>query len=331
MNSHRSEIPELCEWSDLPRSMCAHCLNHHSDHEPIALPANIRQHIHGYVLDLSYQAVRYHAPGRLPKRPDDEDRYLSTDQIDHLAATLRDVPQLLEDLDIAITKDVRFPTRTVHGDGTEAAIVFNTSASYASNQLRTAVTAAAIHLWNHLTPGTRHSLHDPLDAAEWLHNSLRKLALVPDAETSAKAISRAADRAMRVIDHPREVGYLGQCPKCGADLEAEAGSQYVVCQEPTGDDICGWTAQVDQVIRGAIVRSRDRLFTDSELVGVFRIDDGRDVTRNQINSWARSGRLTPHEEKRWDKHAQKIVSRRTYRLSEVQQLVDELQRKRETA
>lgn len=309
--------------------------------------------------ELDYQTVRWaDTLDRWPTRPDDENRYLSTEQIDRIANVLRDLPQLLEDLEIAITKDVRFPPRKIRPrladeplpgpfspadqkSASEAGViinrppVFNASASQARSQIGKAVTVAAIHVWNRLAPGVRHKLADPLDAAEWLHGQLDQLALDPEAEKIGRRIVSRVRHGHHVIDHPREIRYLGICPKCGADLEVEHGDDTIVCQQivdTTGDDVvvCGWFGAVDVIIADAIKASRDALFTDSELVGVFELD-GRQVTRNQINSWSRSGRLAPHEQKRWNKHSSKIESRRTYRLSDVQALVDELERKRSRA
>lgn len=271
-------------------------------------------------IELDYQAGSYRAHGRLPKRPNDDPRYLSTEQIVHLAAILEDIPALLEDLEIAIMKDVRFPTRTVQGDGTEAAIMFNTSASYASQQLRIAITGAAVDLWNQLVgAGIHHHLADPVDAAEWLNASLDRLALVPDAEQTARNVTRAHNRGIRVIEHPRETRYLGECPKCHADLEADETATHIECD-------CGWAAPIDDVLREALKFGDDLLFTTDELAEAGIQVAGQVLTYERIKKWGQRGRLEPRTKITWWQG--KLQSVRAYRLGDVRQLILELERKK---
>lgn len=271
-------------------------------------------------IELDYQAGSYRAPGQLPKRPTDETRYLSNDQIQHLTDILADIPALLEDLEIATTKNVRFPTRTIQGDGTEAAIMFNTSASYAAKQLRTVTVGAAIHLWNRLVPaGIRHRLDNPTLAAEWLTGSLDRLALQPDAEQTARDITRAHNRAIRVIEHPQETRYLGECPKCHNDLEADEEATHIECP-------CGWAAPIDDVLAEALKLGDDLLFTDTELVGAIQVD-GRNLTRDRINGWVRRRRLEPRTKVSWWHGKLQVV--RAYRLGDVRQLILELERRKD--
>lgn len=102
----------ICDWSDLPTPMCAHCTNHTTSHQhpnltpqpkptPAARPVNLD----------TYRGLPYYPATRTPPTPNQGrtcscgrpagDAYLCPQCVDDLDRCLGDIPALTEDLDIA--------------------------------------------------------------------------------------------------------------------------------------------------------------------------------------------------------------------------------------
>lgn len=270
---------------------------------------------------LDYDSKPWAAVGGMPDRADDRD-HIGDDQLDYLGRCLADVPYLAIDLEIAATRQDRFPSRpTITGDGSESPLPYRVGAVKASERLWIAVYSVASVVWHRATHGAAFPFGSANQAARWLQDQLRVLAQDPDAESLARRITDAHDHALDgPVERPPEWRYLGACPQCAGDLEAAPSAARVACE-------CGWSDEVGAVIMRALEAAEDMLLTDTQLVGALELD-GKVVTRNKINYWARSGRLTAHEHKRWAPaghgRAAKIITVRTYRLGEVRALVERL-------
>lgn len=273
-------------------------------------------------LRLDYVSRPWQASGRLPDRADGEKGHITRAQLDHLARVLADVPYLMADLEVAASRQDQFPNRpTPAGDGSESPLPYRTGAADTSHDLALAVSGVAALVWHRSTSGQPVPFRSATEAAGWLRSSLRILAQDPDAEQLAYRIADVHDRALNgPIERPPDWRYLGPCRNCGADLEAESGSEMIECD-------CGYRAAIQDVIDSALASTEDMLFTETQLVGALELD-GKIITRYQIQGWHRRGRLAGHEHKRWAPKACKIVSVRTYRLGDVRKLVAEMEDRR---
>lgn len=281
-------------------------------------PQNATEH----VLDLDYRSRPWAAAGSLPDRPEGEEEHLGREQARHLARVLDDLPYLIADLEVAATKQDRFPHRPVpEGDGTESPLPYRVGAADAAQELALAVLTVAQIVWHRASGGQASPFRNAREAAWWLRSSLRVMAQDPDAEAYAYRICAAHDQAMGgPIERPPDWRYLGDCPNCGVDLQAESTAEIVECD-------CGWRKDIQDVINDALAATEDMLFTETQLVGALELD-GKIITRYQIQGWHRRGRLAGHEHKRWAPNARKIISVRTYRLGDVRALVSALEDKR---
>lgn len=273
------------------------------------------------ILSIDYQSRPWRAIGGIPEHTD-RGEYVSRDQLSYTARCLEDVPYLAADLEITASRQDRFPSRpTVNGDGSESPLPYREGALRAAERLAFVVTSVAALVWHRATAGQPTPRWTGYEAAGWLLASLDQLAHDPDAEQLARRICEAHDRCLEgPIEHPPEWRYLGRCPSCGDDLEAQRGQPKVQCP-------CGWTADTQAVIDRALEAAQDMLLTDTQLVGALELD-GRAVTRDQIKGWHARGRLAGHEQQRWAPRAGRIVTVRTYRLSEVRNLVSQLEARR---
>lgn len=277
------------------------------------------------IVSLEYPSMPWAALGGMPDKPDGDDRFITTDQLDYLLGCLRDLPHLVADLELAETKQDRFPTRPTPNADQAENLPFRPGVVAARQQLTRAVWSVAGLVWHRATAGQPNPFRTVHDAASWLAGQPKLIAQEPDAEQYAHRIADAHDRILArngPIDRPPEQRYLGICQRCRtADLYVERGAEYVECA-------CGWTSQVDTLLRDALRVSDDRLFTDTELVGALQLG-GTLITRDQINGWARRGRLTVHEQRRW--RGDRIVTVRVFRLGDVRRIALEQEQQRKTA
>lgn len=270
--------------------------------------------IGGERVEMDYVSRPWQAEGRLPARAADEEGFIGEDQLEHLARVLDDVPYLMADLEVATTRQDRFPARpTPSGDGSESPLPFREAPADTSRALSLAVWGVTSVLWRRAT-GQPVPFRDVREAAAWLRSSLVLLSRDPDAESYARRIADLHDQALTgPIERPPDWHYLGPCPECGRDLRAEAGDEVVECG-------CGYRATVQAVIERVLAETDDMLFTEGQLVGALELD-GKIVTRYQIEGWHRRGRLEGHEQKRWAPRARKIITVRCYRLGDVRSLL----------
>lgn len=109
MTEHNKQGEPICEFSDLPVVMCAHCSGKTGTPEPIGLHALPSKP--GRPVDLgSYRGIGYHSPGQVPV-PDHGrpcacgrpagDAFICPACLDLLEVHLGDVPAMVEDLEIA--------------------------------------------------------------------------------------------------------------------------------------------------------------------------------------------------------------------------------------
>lgn len=177
-------------------------------------------------------------------------RWLCTDCHGQLARMLADMPHLITELETALRKDVSFVQHAIFTDSDEAPVNFNTAASRAIDRL------------NHLTRDNPH------------HNQF-----TPDA---ARELSRAVRTAHNIIDRPRDITYLGLCPRCNNDIWADrawlndvrAGHRNVACE-------CGYSQTWREYTWRVINQFEDSYLTEGQIVGMFT-EAGKPITRKRI-------------------------------------------------
>ncbi|OXN01467.1 hypothetical protein [Bifidobacterium vansinderenii] len=119
--------------------------------------------------------------------------------------------------------------------------------------------------------------------------NLHTLAGLPDAADHLEGLIRINGRLERVTDRrPRLRRLVGVCDVCGAMVHAVQGEEWAVCGR------CDSLLHLPSVRRAARTRL-DALHTtqtpSGAAVWVSR-ETGIDVTRDDVNNWIRSGRIT---------------------------------------
>ena len=189
---------------------------------------------------------------------------------------LGDVPALVDDLQTAIRKDVRFPRigrpheRSLDAEGNpidESPLPFNLGASRILSDL-----ARVLH-------------GPPIARSRWALGHPRetqRAALLAD-------LSRLVERAHQIIDRPADLVYVGPCPTCTRDLETPRGHD-VACEHCTYRQ--AWQTHIDTMLAGRL----DTLMTVAELVVATGFDRGHvknltrrmagvEITRPHLDGW----------------------------------------------
>jgi hypothetical protein len=266
---------------------------------------------------IGFDSARYRQgwglkPEHLPitcKGHDLRDRYLCSDCARDLRLVLADLPVLVCDLQLALTRQARF---VEHGlrrdeqdgqdgdDGAEEALPWAEPAAVA---LR--------HLGRALGGSQRPAV---VMAAEALAR-LDELLLQPGAAAYAGRVSQAALHGYRVIDRPPDPWFYGPCPRCGADIYDERNVSHVACLA------CSYAAPLDEHQLACLDAGDERLLTVAELVGAIT-SAGEVITRHQIFGWIRRDGLAREQENRVTWRRGRLVAEAVwvYRLGDVRRL-----------
>jgi hypothetical protein len=221
-----------------------------------------------------------------------------------LRLVLADIPQLLDDLDIAIAGETRFVEhghRTLNGDQP-------TGGGHPAVAAQQRLTLALYGDGTDTHPGVSDWFNNygPASYARQLARHLTQVQHEPRMPNLARDLTQAASRAHHVIDSPADMTYYGPCPDCGRDLiqdriwqsrdpdDPKLASDLVTCRYPS----CGYTATLDVHQQNLLAAGENRWLTVGELVSAIT-SGGEPVTRKQINGWiereglAREKRIRP--------------------------------------
>lgn len=238
----------------------------------------------------------------------DDSRFICADCETQLRLILEAIPALIEDLDIAIARDVAF---VEHGTNTHplaahpwVQVLNEDETRLPEGFSRTPYNKGASSAKRDLAEALNLAGPDPAQAsADWLEK-LPILLLWDQIKASAREISWCVRAAHRIIDRPRDDQYLGDCPHCETELHAELGDKEVTCGE------CGYTNTVEDVLYAALRKASDRLMTVAELTTAIP-----SLSPKNLRDWTRKGRLEEHEIQVLK--ANRFVSIRAYRLADV--------------
>lgn len=166
-----------------------------------------------------------------------------------LARELSAVPDLVEDLDLAISRQTRVTSGSVGGHSDEKPLPWNERASEAAEHL-----AVILLGWARVLVGTVQQLHgptcsrcehpscayadlgrephrDPASVASWLHRHAGALIAHPAGPEAVEEILIAVRNARWATDSPpRDLVYAGPCNECDADLYARPDASRVACR-----------------------------------------------------------------------------------------------------
>jgi hypothetical protein len=234
---------------------------------------------------------------------------------------LADVPELLDDLDIAIAGEVRFVEHgfragSLEGDGVGA----SRNPAVAAHQ-RLCLALSGDDTNAHPGCAGWFDARDPAQLARHLLLYLNRLVGEPRLPVLAHDISSAAKRAHHVIDMPKDLVFYGPCPECGRDITQERihrddQETLVQCRFLS----CGYGKTLDLHYKLILDANEDRWMTVSELVSAIT-SGGEIVNRNQIYYWERKGGLAREERSRAKWVGGELVTEEVwcFRLGDVRQ------------
>lgn len=213
---------------------------------------------------------------------------------------LADLPDLVEQVGIAMRKAVRFPPHGHRRGDTEtpdeSPIPWNQAAALALGDLQRLIAT-----------GRHTSRH----------------ALLAD-------LSRAARRAHRVIDRPRDRTFT-MCPVCRTELvvpEADPDNRQIVCTT----NGCSYSASWDQHQSDLLDANGDAMLTMNDLVLVLT-RAGEPMTRDRINNMIRRHGL-PREQisdPKWEDGKVVVTEPKwVYRLRDVRELAARIDTRKDT-
>jgi hypothetical protein len=269
--------------------------------------------------ELQFDSPRYRQewrvkPDQLPIRceeHDTRDRHICRDCAEDLHLVLADLPVLVFDLQLALTRQTHFVEHGHQlggddGDGPQeatGALPWAEPAAAALRHLGRALGGPRASVW----PVERLAART---LARW-----DDLLLAPTVVEYAERVSLAALHGYRVIDRPPDPWFYGPCPKCAVDIYDERNVTRVSCLA------CTYTAPLDEHQLACLDAGDARLLTVSELVGAIT-SAGEVVTRHQIFGWIRRDGLAREEENRvvWRKGRLAGETVWVYRLGDVRRL-----------
>jgi hypothetical protein len=209
------------------------------------------------------------------------------------AAHLRQVPWLVEQLTVTLTRQARMGDRN-GPRGRESPVVFNEGASQDLEILRELTSR-----WSGLVAAHRGISVDAagtVELARWLLRWNGAAAQHPDAADYLTELDHAIRGAQRTIDRAPELRYVGPCEDCAQDLYvlAERPPATVVC--PT--DECEAAYPMEERRAWLLEQTYDRLLTANEMSrAIAALVPGQHLTPNLISQWAKRDKITrylPH-------------------------------------
>lgn len=314
----------ICEWSGLMRLSCPpECPDHGNgwsaateaektvmanalDGHPVTTIGTLET-ITGRRLDAYRVLRRAEGPWKLDRIPDDigcPDSHGKPPgmQLCHachnlLDGLLADTPELIAELATARRRSVKF---VPGGSDDTAGIPWSEAASRCHRELTA--------LWANLA-----NLDQP---------------------TQLTQLGHLHRQGRRIIDRPRDLINLGNCPICGHEIrqerptvtELEQATATVRCvHAPIGEPACPYTADWHDHQRALLDQRNDMMLTVSELVGVLT-EAGEPATRRRIKYLVEHHGLPRERITRPHLRGRAIVTEQVWvhRLGDVRDLIDKL-------
>jgi hypothetical protein len=224
-------------------------------------------------------------------KPTRDDAFSCDECGDKTARALGDVPWLIEELEITITKQ----RAAIDGDGAASAetpLMYHLPAAEKRDALRHALVVAVRFCVEegvrNSDPGLAWPDDDLASMSRWMLWRVDGLALNDMGEEITRAIRDTVRACRHVIDKPPERAYAGPCPECKRDLYHRHNAAEVRCHG------CGQRWDVGEVNKWMSERitehMRDKLVTAQEGAALLgRLGIATPV--RSVYHWAVQGRI----------------------------------------
>lgn len=215
------------------------------------------------------------------------DRYAAPAAAGRLRATIANLPDLMHELELTITRQVRMGASL--SGAADDRVPFNVEASERAWTLRQTLLIwvdELAQLRREPIPDTWPRIRDTLTAwSDWMTTN----------EAGAQAIDEILDahhHALRAIDRPPERTYAGPCPTCHGDVYGRPGSPEVRCTT------CGTEFELQQARESMLERLAVMHLPAAQAARAVTLLTGREVTAAMIRRWKHRGLIEPVETNR---------------------------------
>lgn len=245
-------------------------------------------------------------------QPTPENAYLCNTCFNNLWIALGDVPALVTELDVSLSKQRRWEYDTGSSSrSSEEALPFNLAAARSLRELRDQLQQLARRCVAADVPSKDYRYRHPgstcKELSTWLMWRIDGIAgqpWAPDALTLVKAVQHA----VHVIDRPPERTFAGPCDQCGHDLYARKGKPTVHCHD------CGLEYNLADRREWLLKQVDDQLATASEIARALTSME-LPITAERIRQWKHRDRIEVKAHDRLD--------RPLYRVGDVVDLLVE--------
>lgn len=219
-------------------------------------------------------------------RPTRDAAYLCDTCLGAISRSLGDVPWLVEQLEVTITKQ-RASGASEGGRDASTPVPFHIAAAKVQNSLRVAlvkwVRFCVEESVRHSSPGPAWPADNLVSMSRWLMWRVDGLSFNDLGTEAHDEITDAVAACWHIIDRPPERRYAGPCA-CGRDLYHKPGADKATCT------LCGSTYDVAALyawmksqVRGKLVTARE----GSALLSRFDME----TKQATIDKWRERGRL----------------------------------------
>lgn len=227
-----------------------------------------------------------------------------------LVDALREIPELLVELDTARSGQARFAGERIGGKSAEVPLPIADVTRRTEHGVRLLGQREQHRVINAVTTWAR-DIAETLgvmtpnifgDLVEWLIRREHEMRGHVAAEELHSDIVGGVIALRRVIDRPVDRKFVGRCPQDGANLWAEIGESWVRCRT------CREQHSVRDLEDQAAEAARDMLCTVPELLRACTAI-GRPIAKRTAYYWAQHGRLTVRGWMTRDEHGDRITDR----------------------
>jgi hypothetical protein len=210
--------------------------------------------------------------------------------LDALKAELRAIPDLVQQLDITLTRQARIGERN-GPRSTETPMPYHAGASV---DLETITTTLA--MWCREIAEQRGvrpaAATDPIGLSLWLLRYPTEAAQLEDAAELFENIHAMTKAARRTIDLAPDRRFLGPCDECGAELYIWCTPNRIPDTVHCATEECSFTARVEERRGYLLEKAGNQLLTAAEMSrAIVELVPGqtRKISANIISQWASRG------------------------------------------
>lgn len=208
-----------------------------------------------------------------------------------LQLDLAAVPELVDELDVVLTKRARMGAGGGGSRSSESPLPFDVTASAVGGDL-----AAVLGVWAALVMeqrGIAAPLPGSAACARWLGRHIVWLRHHEAGGDCVLEVREAVRAARRIIDRPEGRVYAGLCSSCSAPLYARPGAAEVACRACASDE----SELVYDVgeRRTWMLGELEDLTGNASYVAMVATSLGVKVSPSTVRMWVLRGKLSPYE------------------------------------